>query len=148
VKGLEALGDCVVAAVFRYGACALHERFGGAECNAGVARRGRGALATHADRNTLKPVVSSLLETDLEKLSMWQALLHRHRDAQTEYAFVCRNEAAYPLAELKDEVERELDHLRSRSFADDELNYLRSGRFIKSDFVDFLAVFGFSASST
>jgi hypothetical protein len=148
VKGLEALGDCVVGAVFRYGSCSLHERFGGVECNAGVARRGRGALATHADMNTMKPIVSSLLETDLDKFTMWQALLHRHPDAQTEYAFVCRNEPAYPLAELKDEVERELDHLCSMSFADDELNYLRSLRFIKSDFVDFLAVFGFSASSS
>jgi hypothetical protein len=102
VKGPEALGDCVVAAVFRYGACSLHERFGGVECNAGVARRGRGALATHADMNTMKPIVSSLLETDLDKLSMWQALPHRHRDAQTEYAVGCRHEPAYPLAELKD----------------------------------------------
>jgi hypothetical protein len=85
VKGLEALGNCVVAAVFRYGSCWLHEPFG-VECNAGVARRGRGALATHADMNTMKPVVSSLPETDLDKLSMWQAPLHRHRDIQTGYA--------------------------------------------------------------
>jgi nicotinate phosphoribosyltransferase len=93
--------------------------------------------------NNMKPIVRSLLETDLYKFTMWQALLHRHPDAQSEYAFLCRNEPAYPLAELKDEVERELDHLCSMSFADDELNYLRGLRFIKSDFVDFLTVFRF-----
>jgi nicotinate phosphoribosyltransferase len=91
----------------------------------------------------MRPIVRSLLETDLYKFTMWQALLHRHPDALTEYAFVCRNEPGYPLASLKDEVERELDHLCAMSFADDELAYLRGLRFIKSDFVDFLTLFRF-----
>ena len=89
------------------------------------------------------PIVRSLLESDLYKFTMWQALLHSHPDAQTEYAFVCRNTPAYPLAELLAEVDRELDHLCSLSFAEDELDYLRSLRFMKSDFVDFLTVFRF-----
>ncbi|AVR99109.1 nicotinate phosphoribosyltransferase [Pseudoduganella armeniaca] len=89
------------------------------------------------------PVVRSLLETDLYKFSMWQALLHWHPGAQTEYEFRCRNKPAYPLAELKDEVERQLDHLCTMSFTEEELAYLRSLRYIKSDFVDFLTVFRF-----
>lgn len=91
----------------------------------------------------MKPVVQSLLETDLYKFTMWQALLHSHPNTQTEYAFVCRNTPTYPLAELKDDVERELDHLCSLKFTEDELDYLRSLRFIKSDFTDFLALFHF-----
>jgi nicotinate phosphoribosyltransferase len=91
----------------------------------------------------MKPIVHSLLENDLYKFTMWQALLHSHPGAQTEYAFVCRNTPAYPLAELKADVERELDHLCSLSFTEDELEYLRSLRFIKSDFADFLTVFRF-----
>ncbi len=91
----------------------------------------------------MQPIVCSLLENDLYKFTMWQALLHRHPGAQTEYAFVCRNTPEYPLSELKVDVERELDHLCSLSFADDELDYLRSLRYIKSDFVDFLTVFRF-----
>jgi nicotinate phosphoribosyltransferase len=89
------------------------------------------------------PVVRSLLENDLYKFTMWQALLHSHPGAQAEYAFVCRNRPAYPLAELRADVENELDRLCSLSFAQDELDYLRSLRFIKSDFVDFLSVFRF-----
>jgi nicotinate phosphoribosyltransferase len=89
------------------------------------------------------PIVKSLLETDLYKFTMWQALLHRHPSAQAEYAFVCRNAPAYPLAELKADVERELDHLCALSFAPDEVAYLRGLRFIKSDFADFLTVFRF-----
>lgn len=103
----------------------------------------RSSGTSHAEMNTMKPIVRSLLETDLYKFTMWQALLHRHPDAQTEYAFVCRNQPDYPLAELKHDVERELDHLCLSSFADDELDYLRSLRFVKSDFVDFLTVFRF-----
>ncbi|WP_348699836.1 nicotinate phosphoribosyltransferase [Duganella fentianensis] len=89
------------------------------------------------------PVVRSLLETDLYKFTMWQALLHGHPNSHTEYEFVCRNQPAYPLCELRAELERELDHLCSMSFSDEELRYLRTLRYIKSDFVDFLTVFRF-----
>ncbi|MDQ1832390.1 nicotinate phosphoribosyltransferase [Massilia scottii] len=89
------------------------------------------------------PIVHSLLETDLYKFTMWQALLHRHPAAQAEYAFTCRNQSAYPLSELKADVERELDHLCSLSFKPEEIAYLRGLRFIKSDFADFLTVFRF-----
>lgn len=92
---------------------------------------------------TSRPVVRSLLETDLYKFTMWQALLHSHPSAQAEYAFVCRNQPAFPLAELKHEVERELDRLCELSFTLEEIDYLRSLRFIKSDFADFLTVFRF-----
>ena len=88
-------------------------------------------------------VVRSLLETDLYKFTMWQALLHSHPGANGEYDFRCRNEPAYPLAELKDDVERELDHLCSLMFTEDEVAYLRGLRFIKSDFADFLTLFRF-----
>ena len=88
-------------------------------------------------------VVHSLLETDLYKFTMWQALLHGHPSAQAEYAFVCRNKPAFPLSELKADVERELDHLCSLSFTLEEIDYLRTLRYIKSDFADFLTVFRF-----
>ena len=88
-------------------------------------------------------VIHSLLDTDLYKFTMWQTLLHRHPETQAEVRFVCRNPPAYPLAELKAEVERELDALCALGFAADELDYLRGLRFMKSDFVDFLRIFRF-----
>lgn len=91
----------------------------------------------------MKPVVRSLLENDLYKFTMWQALLHSHPNTQCQYAFVCRNTPAYPLAELKEDLERELDHLCTMRFTDEELDYLRQLRYIKSDFVDFLTIFRF-----
>lgn len=91
----------------------------------------------------MKPVVRSLLETDLYKFTMWQALLHSHPGATGDYEFRCRNEPAYPLAELESDVNRELDHLCSMMFTEDEVAYIRGLRFIKSDFADFLTLFRF-----
>jgi nicotinate phosphoribosyltransferase len=91
----------------------------------------------------MQPVIRSLLDTDLYKFTMWQTMLHRHPQTQAEYTFVCRNTPAYPLAELLDEVNRELDALCALKYRPDELAYLSSLRFIRSDFVDFLRIFHF-----
>jgi len=91
----------------------------------------------------MQPVIRSLLETDLYKFTMWQAMLHRHPQTDAEYTFVCRNQSAYPLSKLLADVNEQLDHLCSLSFASDELAYLSGLRFIKSDFVDFLRIFRF-----
>ena len=91
----------------------------------------------------MKPIVRSLLETDLYKFTMWQPMLHRHPQAQAEYRFVCRNDPAYPLAELLSDVNAQLDHLCALAFTEDELAYLGGLRYIKSDFVDFLRIFRF-----
>lgn len=91
----------------------------------------------------MTPIITSLLDTDLYKFTMWQAMLHRHPQTEAEYEFVCRTPTAFPLAELLPEVERELDALCSLRFAKDELDYLASLRFIKSDFIDFLRIFQF-----
>lgn len=93
--------------------------------------------------STFKPVIRSLLETDLYKFTMWQPMLHQMAQNQAEYRFVCRNTPAFPLAELKDEVQAQLNHLCSLRFTEDELDYLSSLRYIKSDFVDFLRLFQF-----
>ncbi len=91
----------------------------------------------------MEPVIGQLLETDLYKFTMWQAMLHRHPQTQAEYTFVCRNQSAYPLAELLADVNRELDRLCGLAFQPDELDYLRGLRFVKPDFVDFLRIFRF-----
>ncbi|TAM52936.1 MAG: nicotinate phosphoribosyltransferase [Paraburkholderia sp.] len=88
-------------------------------------------------------IITSLLDTDLYKFTMMQVVLHRFPAAHVEYRFRCRtpnvNLAPY-VEEIRDEV-RQLCELR---FTEDELDYLRRMRFIKSDFVDFLALFHLS----
>lgn len=86
-------------------------------------------------------IIRNLLETDLYKFTMWQAMLHRHPATRAEYLFVCRNTPAYPLADLARDVEVELDRLCGLVFTEDDLAYLRGLRYLKSDFVDFLSIF-------
>lgn len=94
------------------------------------------------------PIILSLLDTDLYKFTMLQVVLHQFPQAYGEYAFRCRNneEAAFPLGELKQELDEQLDLLCGLKFKPDELNYLRGFRFIKSDFVDYLELFQFKRS--
>ena len=76
------------------------------------------------------PVIRSLLETDLYKFTMWQTLLHAFPANDAEYRFVCRNTPAFPLSELCEAVNRELDHLCTLGFSDEELAYLGGLRFM------------------
>lgn len=91
----------------------------------------------------MTPVITSLLDTDLYKFTMWQAMLHRHPGTQATYRFTCRNVPAQPLAALCDAVNRELDQLCALAFTEGELGYLRGLRYLKADFVDFLRIFRF-----
>ena len=89
-------------------------------------------------------IIQSLLDTDLYKFTMMQVVLHHFPGAQVEYRFRCRT----PGVDLRPDlpaIRRELDQLCSLRFRDDELAYLRNLRFMKSDFVDFLALFHFNA---
>ena len=93
--------------------------------------------------NSHSPIVQSLLDTDLYKFTMLQVVLHQFPQTHSVYHFRCRNEdkIAYPLREIKAELDQELDVLCTLKFKPDELEYLRGLRFIKSDFVDYLELF-------
>ena len=85
-------------------------------------------------------IITSLLDTDLYKFTMMQAVLHQFPSAQVSYKFKCRN-AGINLAPYVQEIRDEIRSLCSLQFQDAELTWLRSLRFIKSDFVDFLGLF-------
>lgn len=87
------------------------------------------------------PIIKSLLETDLYKFTMWQVMLHRFPTNSATYRFVCRNTTEFPLAELVDQVNEQLDHLCTLRFDDGELEYLSSLRYLKTDFIQFLRLF-------
>jgi len=88
-------------------------------------------------------IIRSLLDTDLYKFTMMQVVLHQFPAAQVEYRFRCRT-PGIQLAPHLEEISREIDALGELRFGDEELAYLRSLRFMKSDFVDFLALFHFN----
>ncbi|MFV5391976.1 nicotinate phosphoribosyltransferase [Acinetobacter towneri] len=91
----------------------------------------------------MSPIIQSLLDTDLYKFTMLQVVLHKFPQTHSVYQFRCRNleDTAYPLSDILAELNAQLDHLCQLKFKEDELQYLRNLRFIKSDFVDYLELF-------
>ena len=86
----------------------------------------------------LEPIIISLLDTDLYKFNMDQVIFHKHTDICGQYYFKCRNESIVFTPEMVKEIEEQVDHLCSLRFTKAELDYLRSIRFIKNDYVEFL----------
>ena len=85
-------------------------------------------------------IIHSLLDTDLYKFTMMQAVLHQFPGAQVEYKFKCRTPGVQ-LTPYLAQIREEIRHLCTLRFNEDELAYMASLRFIKSDFVDFLRLF-------
>ena len=88
-------------------------------------------------------IITSLLDTDLYKFTMMQVVLHQFPGAEVEYRFKCRNKGV--LAPYVNEIREEIQGLCNLRFQDAELAYLKSMRFIKSDFIDFLGIFRLNA---
>lgn len=86
----------------------------------------------------LSPCVVSLLDTDLYKFNMNQVMFHKHTNLNGVYLFKCRNKDVTFTQEMCDEINAQIDHLCTLAFTEEELNYLSSLRFIKSDYVEFL----------
>lgn len=86
----------------------------------------------------LEPIVLSLLDTDLYKFNMDQVIFHKHTDLSGEYYFRCRNEGIKFTREMFEEINAQIDHLCTLTFTREELDYLRSIRFIRGDYVEFL----------
>lgn len=86
----------------------------------------------------LEPIITSLLDTDLYKFNMDQVIFHKHTDLSGEYYFRCRNTDVTFTKDMFDEINAQIDHLCTLTFTREELDYLRSIRFIKSDYVEFL----------
>jgi nicotinate phosphoribosyltransferase len=74
---------------------------------------------------------------------MLQVVLHKFPQTHSVYHFRCRNleDTVYPLVDILDDLNEQLDHLCNLKYKEDELQYLRKLRFIKSDFVDYLELF-------
>ena len=89
----------------------------------------------------LKPIINSLLDTDLYKFTMHQVMFHKHTNLNGTYVFKCRNKGVRFTPDMLEEINAQIDHLCTLSFTEEELVYLKSIRFIKPDYVEFLRLF-------
>ena len=85
-----------------------------------------------------KPFIESLLETDLYKFSMGQAIYHQFSDYKTTWSFKCRNEDVVFTPEMVEEIKDQIQAYCSLRFTEDELAYLENIKWIKGSYVDFL----------
>lgn len=86
----------------------------------------------------LKPVITSLLETDMYKFSMGQAIYHQFSDYKTTWTFKCRNEDVHFTTEMVEEIKQQIRAYCELRFTEEELTYLHSVTWIKGSYVDFL----------
>jgi nicotinate phosphoribosyltransferase len=93
--------------------------------------------------DAFKPAISTLLDTDLYKFTMWQAMLHHNPEATGMTQFICRNTPQLPLSSLVDGVREQLEYLCSLRFTEHDIGLLGTRAYIKKDFLEWLGIFRF-----
>ncbi|MFF7707661.1 nicotinate phosphoribosyltransferase [Pseudomonas sp. NPDC007930] len=87
-------------------------------------------------------LVQNLLDTDLYKLSMMQAVLHNYPNVEVEWEFRCRN--GEDLRPYLNEIRYQLERLAELALSDGEMAFLEGINFMKPDFLRFLRLFRFN----
>ena len=101
----------------------------------------------------MEAIITSLLETDLYKFSMGQAIFHQFPGYKTTWTFKCRNKDVKFTSEMIDEIKHQLQEYSKLRFTEDELAYLENigarrdsngniikKGWIKGSYIDFLRI--------
>ena len=92
-----------------------------------------------------EPLITSLLDTDLYKLTMMQAFYHapEFSGVEAEWKFNCRNLTGNgtDLTRILPEIVSQLELVCTLRFEEDELAYLATLPFFKKDFLEYLRTF-------
>lgn len=86
----------------------------------------------------LKQIIHSLLETDMYKFSMGQAIYHQFSDYKTTWTFKCRNKDVRFTEEMVEEIREQIKAYCEIRFTEEELEYLNQIRWMKGSYIDFL----------
>ena len=68
-------------------------------------------------------IINSLLETDLYKFSMGQAIYHHFPGYETTWSFKCRNEDVHFTEEMVEEIKHQIKMYCELRFSEEELKY-------------------------
>ena len=88
----------------------------------------------------LKPIITSLLEIDMYKLSMGQCIYHQFSGYKTTWTFKCRNKDVFFTPEMVQEINEQIQAYCALRFTEEELQYIDNIRWIKGSYVDFLRI--------
>ena len=85
-----------------------------------------------------EPIVTSLLENDLYKFSMGQAIYHQYPSYKTTWTFKCRNKGVKFTPEMVQEIKEQIKAYCRLMFKEEELQYLNNIKWIRGSYIDFL----------
>lgn len=83
-------------------------------------------------------IINSLLETDLYKFSMGQAIYHQFSDYKTTWTFRCRNKDVFFTPKMVQEICEQIQAYCELRFREPELAYLDAITWFKGSYIDFL----------
>ena len=86
----------------------------------------------------MNQIINSLLETDLYKFSMGQAIYHQFPSYKTTWTFKCRNKDVKFTPEMVEEITNQIKSYCDLRFTEDELQYLDNIKWFKGSYIDFL----------
>ena len=86
----------------------------------------------------MNQIINSLLETDLYKFSMGQAIYHQFPSYKTTWTFKCRNKNVKFTPEMVEEITNQIKAYCDLRFTEDELQYLDNIKWFKGSYIDFL----------
>ena len=90
----------------------------------------------------LHQIITSLLETDLYKFSMGQAIYHQKDEVkslseyETTWTFKCRNKNVFFTTEMVEEIREQINAYCQLHFKNDELEYLLTIPWIHKSYVN------------
>ena len=91
----------------------------------------------------MKPIIDSILQTDLYKMTMGQCVFHQYQNATVAYTFICRNKGV-KLGFLADQIKEQIDSMKDLSLARYEKDYLGTLSFMSHDYLNHLENFRFN----
>lgn len=88
----------------------------------------------------MEQIINTLLEIDAYKASMGQTIYHQFSGYTTTWTFKCRNTNVKFTPEMVKEIKNQIKAYCKLRFKPDELEYLRSIKWIRDDYIDFLRI--------
>ncbi|SDG54326.1 nicotinate phosphoribosyltransferase [Selenomonas sp. WCT3] len=83
-------------------------------------------------------IIHSLLETDLYKFSMGQAIFHQASEYETTWTFKCRNEDVQFTPAMVEEIKAQIKAYCALRFTEEELAYLAGIKWLKKSYINHL----------
>lgn len=88
-------------------------------------------------------IINSILDTDLYKLTMQQAVIHLFPDLIVQYRLIIRSKRKFP-PDFAAKLRQQIEMMSTLSLRHDEYNFLKRAYFLKAPYIDFLRGYRFN----